>query len=1058
MNSFSPFWRRSTRLIALFFVMIVLRVPAFAAPNNNPNPTPNSTPVEVWQENFHTQTDDESLLQFVEQSERDLPDAKVNITPISAMRGNGNMRLPVGQTLLKIEVAQAGIYQIQEWDWWDAGINPANINPHSLQLLHRGNPVAYQFIGDGNNSFDNGESLRFYGESVEDLPRLERQYVANNVYWLWANGTPTIAQTIGNPTGYPVAGSWRSKVTLEEENHWFATWSNKWHLFPNEPDAWFMDRLAKGAESTLTGSYDINLPHPAANGSDINLTVEVNSQTHPKVSGTFRPNVVEIQLNNSGSADATDSWYGIHNRNIQATLPASRIWGGTNSVQVTVAGITSANRKSTIYPNRITIEYDRQFVTDWEQFIFTDDQGGAKEFQISGFNNQPANEFVVWQINDPYQAQVITISDGDVNAGTIRVGSSHSAHTKFVATTTGKLLSPVQVSQYTPSNLTPSNGAEWLAISHANFMSQAQQLAAHRASTEFGGLSTHVVDIQDVINQYGYGLPLPSAIQDYLTEALTWQTPVQFVTLIGDSTDNPRHHTCTIGCMPNYNNHKPNFVPTVLAFVDRYQGMIPSDTALTFLTGNDTIPDVKLGRLSVQTPAQATAMIDKIIQFEQNLLTPEQWMKNVLFISDNTDNAGNFCQENLNAGTHLPNNLRQTHLCLPDNPTADDVTQLRTSFFNQLNSGTLLINYRGHGFPDKWGHESIISKADAGSWGNSNRPLVTITADCLDGYFTLPGSSSMSEDLLRLGNAGTAAHWSSTGLGLLHEHNVLHQNFYNALFNDGKTAIGDAINYAQLQYNAMMASAPYSYDVAELYAYTLQGDPAMQLMRPSLSVSHYAANPSAQAGEQLDLRVELSNYGVYPADSTIVEQLPAGLTYVGSSGSPNVTTSMSGDDVTISVDEPLGLYESVVVTITTQIDAGIHNPSPLVAQATASSPGLEAVPGDESAQALVWANGCLPPNAPSVTATQSNGQLQLNWLAGGGQEGYELHKLTGSATYYPSGYTHLTDLPAHATTYTDGLPNAGNATFYTLRATSCNGSAHTDANIIGAFSFDLLTQ
>ena len=108
-----------------------------------------------------------------------------------------------------------------------------------------------------------------------------------------------------------------------------------------------------------------------------------------------------------------------------------------------------------------------------------------------------------------------------------------------------------------------------------------------------------------------------------------------------------------------------------------------------------------------------------------------------------------------------------------------------------------------------------------GSWLNSY-PTVILSADCLDGHFAWPGLPAISETLLTLPNSGTAAHWSSTGLGTEYEHSVLHSAFYDALFFQPNVRIGQAIANAQQTYAAQKLHP------SPLYSFTLQGDPALK--------------------------------------------------------------------------------------------------------------------------------------------------------------------------------------------------------------------------------------
>ncbi|MCA9995146.1 MAG: hypothetical protein KDE56_05330, partial [Anaerolineales bacterium] len=98
--------------------------------------------------------------------------------------------LPIGVDTFKIEITEDGLYDISYADLQAAGMNVATINPHTITMLHRGQPVATQLIGDSDNQFEPGEAIRFYGWAFNGT-RFEKLYADTNIFWLWAGGTET---------------------------------------------------------------------------------------------------------------------------------------------------------------------------------------------------------------------------------------------------------------------------------------------------------------------------------------------------------------------------------------------------------------------------------------------------------------------------------------------------------------------------------------------------------------------------------------------------------------------------------------------------------------------------------------------------------------------------------------------------------------------------------------------------------------------------------------------------------------------------------------------------
>lgn len=721
---------------------------------------------------------------------------------------------PLGVETFKIAVDQTGLYEIRYADLIAAGLNPSGVNPHHFALSYRGEPVAYQLIGDSDNTFEAGEALRFYGWAFTGS-RLEAQYITDNIYWLWvdAAGARTV-NTDANTGGPTNITTFRSTVTADPDVLYFATFTDNWATAPNEPDAWYWARMEKlhAGDPPLIQSVVVTLPHPVMNSDTALITVEVLGRSETV------EHDIRVDMNGVTGVAALQ-FLGKANANAEGTTSQTNLLAGANTFDV----VLQSDVADYIYLNRISVEYTRHLVADDDQLIFDHNGSGGRNLLVSGFSQNDPNAILVWDITNPYQPSRIPLTAGDVS-GTgpyqYRIGTTANGSAAFIATTTDNLLTPVSITEYVGASLAPAgDGADWLAIAHADFLEGATELAAYRQARD--GLSTHVVDVADIIAQYGYGLWLPSAIQAYLTHAMAdWERPPSYVVLAGDSTINPRQ-------LPGDNEPwgiEEQFVPTALEFIDRVQGQIPTDHPYAMLVGEDELPDVAVGRLPVQTPEQLDQMLAKIEQYETALDDNLDWMQEILFVADNPDGGGDFCAENIiTAGEHIPDNYTLTHECLAADQS--NLSTLRADLFAHVNNGVAILNYRGHGSIQVWAN--IMSVDDTGAWFNDGRPTFILSADCLDGHFAWPTYPALSETYFGLAGAGSAGHWSSSGLGYSWEHSILHRAFYDGLFQEQLQTAGDAAVYAKLVYFA--AGAHHS----EGYSFTLQGDPAMHMTPPS---------------------------------------------------------------------------------------------------------------------------------------------------------------------------------------------------------------------------------
>jgi uncharacterized repeat protein (TIGR01451 family) len=858
--------------------------------------------------------------------------------------------LAVGVEFFKIEVETDGIYELSYEDLAAAGMDVENIDPRTFEMLYRGEPVAYEFVGNVDDSFQPGEKVRFFGWQYVGH-RLDSQFIRHNVFWLRSGGTPTYVEQIASENGYPPAESFTERITRAPEIVYFGSNTDQWHLFPNEPDAWYWDYFVKPAGAPPTRTYTVTLPYPALSGPDATFTAEFLSQAHPVVGGVPQPHTVHVYMNlepNYGS----HSWFDRQNVDISSTVPLTSVLHGDNNFQVVLA--TNAS-PSNILLNEIRVEYARQFKAVADELLFSDDVGGAREFQVKEFSqNNPAGA-LVWNVTNPRQPVRIGLTAANISGSNPYIytfGSSHDAGARFIVSAAPR--TPV-VSRYVAPPLAPPTGeATWLAISHGDFLTETQRLAQHRAQPQFGGHKVHVVDIEDVINQYGYGLPLPAAIRAFLTDALyDWPVAPTYVLLVGDASVDPKQQR------QSWFNLQRQYLLTDLVFRDRYMGQMPSDNALVHLIGDDPLPDMAIGRVAVQTAAQAAAVFDKIIRYEENHLQPAGWMQNIVYVSDKDHTAGKFCTLNAAAAdNYLPESFAAAQLCLPSAATSSDAAVLRQELFDLTNNtGASFWNYRGHGAINAWASGPTILSADPSTghtnlWANNDQPVVILSMDCLDGHFASPPTQGLGETFLRADNGGSAAHWSSSGLGLSSEHTVLQDNFYRGFFDLGHTAIGDAVHYALLRY-AQAGNHP-----SNLYSFVLQGDPAMQLMRPDLKLAMSARPTMVTAGDQVDFVLTVENHGLYPALTSVSATLPPALSFVSVASTVATTTAIQNQVVnfTLDYDElpnrgiPWGA--TAVITMTTRVQESFGGGS-LTVQAAAGSPGLEIVPGDENAAASI---------------------------------------------------------------------------------------------------------
>ncbi|ETX00595.1 MAG: hypothetical protein ETSY2_38750 [Candidatus Entotheonella gemina] len=332
------------------------------------------------------------------------------------------------------------------------------------------------------------------------------------------------------------------------------------------------------------------------------------------------------------------------------------------------------------------------------------------------------------------------------------------------------------------------------------------------------GLSVAVVEIQDIYDEFNHGIFNPRAIRDFLSYAYHHWTPPAptYVLLVGDATQDYKD---------NLRTGTVNFVPSQIIETDLL-GETPSDNWFVLVSGDDILPDMLIGRLSVQSVSQAEAVVDKIIRYEQQ---PPDDTRNTqaLLVADDDSPVFEDISEQLAA--LFPPDYVTHKVYAGDYPPGDPTTEI----LQYIDDGTILVNYTGHGSVSRWGQwhggNSILRRSDVTALQNLDQlPIVTV-ANCLNGFFTGRKTQvSIAEAFLRHPGAGAVAVWAPTALGYPSGQRVLLREFYEAVFQGEPQTLGEATTTAKI------ASAGQSRTWDELVeTFVLFGDPAMRMGIPS---------------------------------------------------------------------------------------------------------------------------------------------------------------------------------------------------------------------------------
>ena len=413
----------------------------------------------------------------------------------------------------------------------------------------------------------------------------------------------------------------------------------------------------------------------------------------------------------------------------------------------------------------------------------------------------------------------------------------------------------------TPSDLRGgAGGAEYVVIAHEEFIDEARRLAEWRAQDDRFGppMKTAVVDVQDIYDEFAWGMFDPTAIRDFLKYTVeNWFPAPYLVVLMGG------------GCFDYKNNYgmsPPNRIPPYEADDLTY------DEWYARVVGEDDLPDLAIGRLPVRTREEAQLVVDRLIAYDR---APERgsWQNRVLFVADDEKRSGKapiepeFTRDEEDLAIRfIPERLDQSKVYLMEydligrfKPDAHD------EFVRQFNEGVVFASYIGHSNKDVMAHEHVfVGSSDMPLLHNGRRLPLLYTAACAVGQFDHPVDVSLAELMMKHPEGGTIAMIGSTRLAYHGRSMALKRRFCDHLFfsEQQPAQIGVALWKAKAELNGW-------WTIYVTQCYTLFGDPATRLALPEREVELSAVD-TLKALDRVRISGTVLEAGTSPFDGEVM--------------------------------------------------------------------------------------------------------------------------------------------------------------------------------------------
>jgi len=718
---------------------------------------------------------------------------------------------PAGKVLAKLTVDEDGIYRVSCQALSDSGIALKKVDPRTLRLFNQQYEVPIYVYGESDGVFNNNDYIEFFGQrnrnSVADYEY--DPFTDKNVYWLTWGGNYGLryaeesvqVKTAANLTITPNEYTYTAHI---EAN---AAFEHLGQVDVDQPthirDHWFFDSGIFGGTSK---EYKFHLSYPNPNQiNNFNAQLRMQGLTYDEAGDhkvTYFINNYQVA---SGEWSGQES-YTIENSASQV-LHNNFLKHGENVLRVQVPGTDPTDKYSKVAVDYLKVKYFRLYKADEDKLDFTRPEGSIDGLYTFTLSNFSSSDIAIYKVGKSKLRDFTTEYVKSTNSYRVMLQDYVRDDTTLYWAACGKALKfPLSVKLDTITGLSSiPSGAEVVIITRQDWINNLSKL------TEFYtgiGLSSQVVGIEDLYNEFNAGIVSPFAIKKFLQYVNNnWNPVPEYVLLVGDA-----------------NLKEERSIPSY--FFQSYSfGACASDFWYA-LIDNDDVPDYAIGRWPCSTIEELEALIDKRVNYtKQNLIGP--WNNELLFIAGQEDVFKNQSENMIQRQISKEFNINRIYV----NPAS-----VGSRFYGGsdtllylFNNGITLGNFMGHGGGAVWADRSLFTSSHIPELKNLARLPFLTSMTCFTGDFT--NVTGLGEMLLLAENGGAIGLWGASSVGWIKNDYLLAKPFYDVIFEPGMT-VGKAIQTAKIRYQA----EAFDYlRLSMIYSYNLIGDPTVSLPFPEQS-------------------------------------------------------------------------------------------------------------------------------------------------------------------------------------------------------------------------------
>jgi len=757
----------------------------------------------------------------------------------------------------KITVEEDGLYKISRSALASAGIDVSSIDPRTIKIYNNGGrplnvlttaqennpdgPVenAILVMGEEDGVFNESDYILFYGKKLGgwfaggpqgDFRYVLHPYDTHNNYWLTFDGIAgrrMDQESVSQGSAALTESHFIQRMRFEDDQYNLLASGNDWYghrFYGVAANASFTYPLDYNGNNLAPGKMKIkfksgnNIRYDDSEYYKYTFTVILNQQ----------PVLINKDLFSRGSSVYEASF-----------IAENNLASGNNAVAIEY---TAISQDCNAYLDWVEFYYPKAFnVTNNYLMFFTNTLGSVTEYQVSNLSNP---EVFLFDITDPVNTVQLT-GYNPVQNGILRfnLDLSGNRHKRVIvsSTTSSEIKNVTEFKPFTPDKnlLDASLAADMLIITHSSFEDYAQEVADLRNSGR-DPVSSRVVNIKDIYFFFSSGVQDVTAIRNFIRFAYNnWNNPgLSYVMLFGDG-----HYDYRNIVLADTNRVPPFEITSNYEVDSRETDNYYVDVDFNSTSFTSIMPDIAIGRIPIESHLDARRIVAKLKDYEA-ARERDGWQTVLTFVADDEVTSRSSSEWIHQKDTERLASLSELQKFLIKKIYLSAYSSVPGGFgrvkpeanqaiIDQLNEGTLLINYVGHGSPVEWAHEDVLNMTrDLNRIQNQGRLPLWVAATCDFGKYDDPREPSFSEALIWQENTGAIAVFSSARLVYSSSNFALNQRFLQDLFPSGRASrrLGEA---------ALIALGAGAND----QKYHLFGDPSMYLADPREYVEITSVSP-----------------------------------------------------------------------------------------------------------------------------------------------------------------------------------------------------------------------